>query len=116
MPLLASSPKARCFSSPSCKLNGLPADELMNTLADPARSGRLNALISVTEINSLYDQRPIVEKQASYVYPFAEAFGGIIADLPIKLASAVLFNVTIHFLGRRVSQILRMHMRLLSHS
>ncbi|KAF7167165.1 hypothetical protein CNMCM5623_000572 [Aspergillus felis] len=61
----------------------------------------LNALISVTEINSLYDQRPIVEKQASYafVYPFAEAFGGIIADLPIKLLSAVLFNVIIYFLG-----------------
>ncbi|KAF4238141.1 hypothetical protein CNMCM6805_006595 [Aspergillus fumigatiaffinis] len=61
----------------------------------------LNALISVTEINSLYDQHPIVEKQASYafVHPFAEAFGGIIADLPIKLISAVLFNVTIYFLG-----------------
>ncbi|KAF7183039.1 hypothetical protein CNMCM7691_002874 [Aspergillus felis] len=61
----------------------------------------LNALISVTEINSFYDQRPIVEKQASYafVYPFAEAFGGIIADLPIKLLSAVLSNVIIYFLG-----------------
>ncbi|KAE8421218.1 ABC-2 type transporter-domain-containing protein [Aspergillus pseudocaelatus] len=62
----------------------------------------LNALISVTEINSLYDQRPIVEKQASYafVHPFAEAFGwGVIADLPIKLVSAVLFNVVIYFLG-----------------
>jgi ABC-type multidrug transport system permease subunit len=60
----------------------------------------------VTEINSLYDQRPIVEKQASYafVHPFAEAFGGIMADLPIKLASAVLFNVTIYFLGSLVSQ------------
>ncbi|GAB1205453.1 hypothetical protein APSETT445_004129 [Aspergillus pseudonomiae] len=40
---------------------------------------RMNALISITEINSLYDQRPIVEKQASYafVHPFTEAFGGI---------------------------------------
>ncbi|KAJ5151362.1 uncharacterized protein N7482_010614 [Penicillium canariense] len=61
----------------------------------------LNALISVTEINSLYEQRPIVEKQASYafVHPFAEACGAIMADLPIKLTSAVLFNVTIYFLG-----------------
>ncbi|KAE8366440.1 ABC-2 type transporter-domain-containing protein [Aspergillus caelatus] len=43
----------------------------------------LNALISVMEINSLYDQRPIVEKQASYAF----------------LVSAVLFNVVIYFLG-----------------
>lgn len=26
----------------------------------------LNALVAVTEINRLYDQRPIVEKQVSY--------------------------------------------------
>lgn len=60
----------------------------------------------MTEINSLYDQRPIVEKQASYafVHPFAEALGGIISDLPIKLASGALFNVTIYFLGSLVRQ------------
>ncbi len=28
----------------------------------------LNALISIGEINALYDQRPIVEKQASYAF------------------------------------------------
>lgn len=63
----------------------------------------------MTEINSLYDQRPIVEKQASYafVHPFTEAWGGIIADLPIKFVSAVLFNVTIYFLGSLVSRILQ---------
>ncbi|OQD90039.1 hypothetical protein PENANT_c002G09456 [Penicillium antarcticum] len=61
----------------------------------------LNALISVTEINSLYDQRSIVEKQASYafVHPFAEALGGMIADFPIKLISAAVFNVVLYFLG-----------------
>ena len=55
----------------------------------------MNALISITEINSLYDQRPIVEKQASYafVHPFAEAFGGIVSDIPVKFVSAVVFNI-----------------------
>lgn len=67
----------------------------------------LNALISVTEINALYDQRPIVEKQASYafVHPYAEALGWMIADLPIKFVSAVIFNVIIYFLGSLVCNI-----------
>jgi ABC-type multidrug transport system permease subunit len=70
--------------------------------------GRLNALVSVTEINSLYDQRSIVEKQASYafVHPFAEALGGMIADLPIKLISAAVFNVVLYFLGDLVRKIM----------
>ncbi|RAL10497.1 ATP-binding cassette transporter [Aspergillus homomorphus CBS 101889] len=61
----------------------------------------MNALISVTEINSLYDQRPIIEKQASYafVHPFAEAFGGIVSDIPVKFVSAVVFNVIFYFLA-----------------
>ncbi|EED19626.1 ABC multidrug transporter, putative [Talaromyces stipitatus ATCC 10500] len=61
----------------------------------------LNALISITEINSLYDQRPIIEKQASYafVHPFAEAMGDIMADLPIKFASAAAFNIVLYFLA-----------------
>ncbi|THC91041.1 hypothetical protein EYZ11_009500 [Aspergillus tanneri] len=61
----------------------------------------MNALISITEINSLYDQRPIVEKQASYafVHPFAEAFGGIVSDIPVKFISAVVFNIIFYFLA-----------------
>ncbi|KAJ6109197.1 hypothetical protein N7486_001431 [Penicillium sp. IBT 16267x] len=61
----------------------------------------LNALISITEINSLYDQRPIIEKQASYafVHPFTEALGGIVADIPVKFVSAVIFNVIFYFLA-----------------
>ncbi|KAE8149283.1 ABC-2 type transporter-domain-containing protein [Aspergillus avenaceus] len=61
----------------------------------------LNALISITEINSLYDQRPIVEKQASYafVHPFAEAFGGVVSDIPVKVVSAVVFNIIFYFLA-----------------
>ncbi|XHF97376.1 hypothetical protein AWENTII_000961 [Aspergillus wentii] len=61
----------------------------------------MNALISITEINSLYDQRPIIEKQASYalVHPFAEAFGGIVSDIPVKIVSAVVFNIIFYFLA-----------------
>ena len=62
---------------------------------------RMNALISITEINSLYDQRPIIEKQASYafVHPFAEAFSGVLADIPIKFVSTTIFNVIFYFLA-----------------
>lgn len=65
----------------------------------------MNALISITEINSLYDQRPIVEKQASYafVHPWAEAFGGIVSDIPVKFVSAVVFNIIYYFLAGLVS-------------
>lgn len=66
---------------------------------------RLNALISITEINSLYDQRPIIEKQASYafVHPFAEAMGDIVADLPIKFVASAAFNIVLYFLAGLVS-------------
>ncbi|KAJ5180646.1 hypothetical protein N7492_003856 [Penicillium capsulatum] len=61
----------------------------------------MNALISITEINSLYDQRPVIEKQASYafVHPFTEALGGIVADIPVKFVSAVVFNIIFYFLA-----------------
>ncbi|PWY83072.1 ATP-binding cassette transporter [Aspergillus sclerotioniger CBS 115572] len=61
----------------------------------------MNALISITEINSLYDQRPIIEKQASYafVHPFTEAFGGVVSDIPVKFVSAVVFNIIFYFLA-----------------
>jgi ABC-type multidrug transport system permease subunit len=66
----------------------------------------MNALISITEINSLYDQRPIVEKQASYafVHPFTESLGGIVADIPVKFVSAVVFNIIFYFLAGLVSR------------
>lgn len=48
----------------------------------------LNALIALSEINSLYAQRPIVEKQASYAFyhPFTEAMAGIVSDIPVSAA------------------------------
>lgn len=61
----------------------------------------LNALISISEINALYDQRPIVEKQASYAFyhPFAEALGGIMSDIPVKFLISTCFNIILYFLA-----------------
>lgn len=61
----------------------------------------LNALIAISEINTLYAQRPIVEKQASYAFyhPFTEALAGVVADIPVKFAIATCFNVILYFLA-----------------
>lgn len=61
----------------------------------------LNALIAISEINTLYAQRPIVEKQASYAFyhPFAEALAGIVADIPVKFMIATAFNIILYFLS-----------------
>ncbi|EKG12754.1 ABC transporter-like protein [Macrophomina phaseolina MS6] len=61
----------------------------------------LNALVAIAEIQSLYEQRPIVEKHKSYAFyrPFTEAVGGLVADIPVKFFVAVVFNVTIYFLA-----------------
>ncbi|KAN0109951.1 putative ABC transporter CDR4 [Hyaloscypha variabilis] len=61
----------------------------------------LNALIAISEINTLYAQRPIVEKQASYAFyhPFTEAMAGIVADIPVKFAIATCFNIILYFLA-----------------
>ncbi|KAJ5111144.1 hypothetical protein N7532_001679 [Penicillium argentinense] len=61
----------------------------------------LNALTAMSEINSLYAQRPIVEKHNSYAFyhPFTEAIAGIAADIPVKFLLAVAFNIIIYFLS-----------------
>ncbi|OLN81927.1 ABC transporter CDR4-like protein 4 [Colletotrichum chlorophyti] len=61
----------------------------------------MNALTAISEINSLYDQRPIVEKHASYAFyhPSAEAIAGIVADIPIKFMTATVFNLVLYFLA-----------------
>ncbi len=61
----------------------------------------LNALVAITEINGLYDQRPIVEKHVSYAFyhPFAEALAGIVSDIPVKFLIAVCFNIILYFLS-----------------
>lgn len=61
----------------------------------------LNALTAIAEIDSLYAQRPIVEKHASYAFyhPATEAAAGIVADVPVKFAAAVAFNLIVYFLS-----------------
>ncbi|KAJ8071471.1 hypothetical protein OCU04_001791 [Sclerotinia nivalis] len=61
----------------------------------------LNALIAISEINNLYSQRPIVEKQASYAFyhPFTEALAGVVVDIPVKFAIATGFNIILYFLA-----------------
>ncbi|KAF4555898.1 ABC-2 type transporter-like protein 6 [Elsinoe fawcettii] len=60
----------------------------------------INALNAISEINTLYAQRPIVEKHASYAFyhPFAEALAGYISDIPIKFVLAIVFNVILYFI------------------
>lgn len=61
----------------------------------------MNALTAISEINSLYAQRPIVEKQASYAFyhPAAEAAAGVVSDIPIKFVTATVFNLVLYFLS-----------------
>lgn len=61
----------------------------------------MNTLASVSEITTLFNQRPIVEKHKSYAFyhPFTEALAGILADLPVKFMTATVFNVILYFLG-----------------
>ncbi|KAK4183175.1 putative ATP-binding cassette transporter [Podospora australis] len=69
----------------------------------------LNALTAISEIDALYEQRPMVEKHHSYAFyhPWTEAAAGIVADLPVKFCSAVVFNLIVYLLaglGRTPSQ------------
>lgn len=61
----------------------------------------LNALSAIVEISSLYNQRPIVEKQASYAFyhPATEALAGIVADIPVKFTIAVFYNIVLYFMA-----------------
>ncbi|KAL2258872.1 hypothetical protein VTK26DRAFT_7643 [Humicola hyalothermophila] len=61
----------------------------------------LNALTAISEIDNLYGQRPIVEKHASYAFyhPATEAAAGVVADIPVKFATAVVFNLIVYFLA-----------------
>ncbi|KAH6950400.1 ABC-2 type transporter-domain-containing protein [Ilyonectria sp. MPI-CAGE-AT-0026] len=61
----------------------------------------LNALTAISEISSLYAQRPIVEKHASFAFyhPACEAAAGIVADIPIKFATASVFNIVLYFMA-----------------
>lgn len=61
----------------------------------------LSALSAITEITTLYSQRPIIEKHVSYAFyhPATEAIAGVVSDIPLKFVTAVCFNLIIYFLG-----------------
>ncbi|KAJ7461173.1 ABC-2 type transporter-domain-containing protein [Mycena latifolia] len=60
----------------------------------------INAFASALEIFTLYAQRPIVEKHTAYAlyHPFAEAVSSMICDLPAKVLTATVVNLTIYFM------------------
>ncbi|KAJ6008160.1 hypothetical protein N7540_012136 [Penicillium herquei] len=60
-----------------------------------------NALNSSLEILSLYAQRAIVEKHATYAFyhPLSEALASMICDLPTKLLSTVAFNIPLYYMA-----------------
>lgn len=61
----------------------------------------MNALTAISEINKLYAQRPIVEKQAAYAFyhPYTEALAGIVSDIPIKFVTGAVFNLIVYFMS-----------------
>ncbi|OTB05983.1 hypothetical protein M426DRAFT_55928 [Hypoxylon sp. CI-4A] len=61
----------------------------------------INALSALAEITTLYAQRPIVEKHASYAFyhPATEAMATVVAEIPIKLLLAIAFNIVLYFLS-----------------
>ncbi|EED13247.1 ABC multidrug transporter, putative [Talaromyces stipitatus ATCC 10500] len=60
----------------------------------------MNAFASVLEIQTLWDQRPIVEKHKKYAlyHPSAEGLSSMLVDLPAKIVSAVVFNLILYFM------------------
>lgn len=48
----------------------------------------------------MWAQRPIVEKQSRYAFyhPFVESVASILADLPAKIITSLLFNLTLYFM------------------
>lgn len=48
----------------------------------------------------MWAQRPIVEKHHRYAFyhPFAEALSSLLCDLPTKLATSIMFNITLYFM------------------
>ncbi|KAA8642709.1 uncharacterized protein ATNIH1004_009461 [Aspergillus tanneri] len=60
----------------------------------------MNSCLPAFEVNSLWAQRPIVEKHTRYAFyhPVAEGISSILADLPVKVVTSLFFNVCIYFL------------------
>ncbi|KAE8362635.1 P-loop containing nucleoside triphosphate hydrolase protein [Aspergillus caelatus] len=60
----------------------------------------MNACLPAFEVNTLWAQRPIVEKHTQYAFyhPVAEAIASMLADLPVKVVTSLFFNLCIYFL------------------
>lgn len=61
----------------------------------------VNAFGSALEILTLYQQRPIVEKQSRYAmyHPSAEALASMLTDMPYKITNDIVFNAALYFLA-----------------
>jgi ATP-binding cassette subfamily G (WHITE) protein 2 (PDR) len=61
----------------------------------------LNGFMSGFEVLTIWAQRPIVEKHSrlGFYQPSAEAVSAMICDLPNKVLSSILFNVTLYFMA-----------------
>ncbi|TVY84383.1 ZEB2-regulated ABC transporter [Lachnellula suecica] len=60
----------------------------------------LTALSPSFEVLTIWSQRPIVEKHDRYAFyhPFTDAAAAMICDLPNKILTAILFQVTLYFM------------------
>lgn len=60
----------------------------------------MNAFASALEIQTLWDQRPIVEKHKKYAlyHPSAEGLSSMLVDLPAKIVTATVFNLILYFM------------------
>ncbi|OKL58610.1 ABC transporter CDR4 [Talaromyces atroroseus] len=60
----------------------------------------LNAFASILEIQTLWSQRPVVEKHKKYAlyHSSAEGLSSIFVDLPAKVATAIAFNLILYFM------------------
>jgi ATP-binding cassette subfamily G (WHITE) protein 2 (PDR) len=61
----------------------------------------LNAIVTITDIFQLFGNRPIIERQASYLFyhPWTEAFAGVLINIPLKFITACVFNTILYFLS-----------------
>ncbi|CUS22780.1 LAQU0S06e05842g1_1 [Lachancea quebecensis] len=59
-----------------------------------------NAFSCLLEILALYEARPISEKHKRYslYHPSADALASVISEIPTKLATSIVFNITLYFL------------------
>ncbi|ODV86674.1 hypothetical protein CANARDRAFT_6250 [[Candida] arabinofermentans NRRL YB-2248] len=59
-----------------------------------------NAFSSMLEIMALFESRDIVEKHKKYAlyHPSADAFSSILTELPVKLVTAIGFNLVFYFM------------------